>query len=140
MTRRHPGGLGALGPRSPREAPAGEPGGPPPATVMVDVGPGRGALVLYLGEAFRGREIEISRPGAPVRVHTGVHARATPRGDVLTAVFGSLPEGDYVVWREHPMAAGIVTVAASAVVQATIDDDGVLSTRSAAGAPLAQVS
>jgi len=43
-------------------------------SVAIDVGPGRGALVLYPGERFRGREIEISRVGGHGhRVHTGVH-------------------------------------------------------------------
>ena len=35
----------------------------PAASVTLDIGPGRGALVIYPGERFREREIEISRVG-----------------------------------------------------------------------------
>ena len=63
--------------------------------VMVDVGAGAGALILYLPEAMLGREIEISRHGQPDHTHTEVLKRKTAAGYVCAAVFGSLPEGDY---------------------------------------------
>ena len=48
----------------------------PSASVALDIGPGRGALVIYPEARFRGREIEISRCGGDGhRVHTGVHER-----------------------------------------------------------------
>ena len=68
------------------------------ASVALDIGPGRGALVLYPSERFRGLEIEIVRvDGVELRTHTGVHERATHSGTMLTAIFGSLPAGEYVV-------------------------------------------
>jgi len=81
------------------------------ASVALDIGPGRGALVLYPHERYRGSEIEISPtdPGAR-RVHTGVHERATMGGSRLTAIFGSLPAGEYVVWADAGTPAGTVTV------------------------------
>jgi hypothetical protein len=81
------------------------------ASVLVDVGGGRGALVLYLDARFRDREIEISRAGSAQRVHTGVLHRHTASGAVLAAVFGSLAAAEYVVWRdaETPAASVVVT-------------------------------
>ena len=69
--------------------------------VMVDVGPGAGALVIYTGEALRGAEIEISPVGNDSkRVHTDVLRRSTAGGPVNAAVFGTLAEGEYQLWHE----------------------------------------
>jgi len=69
--------------------------------VMVDVGPGAGALVIYTGDELRGQEIEISPAGHDSqRVHTDVLRRKTAGGHVCAAVFGSLAEGDYRIWHE----------------------------------------
>jgi hypothetical protein len=81
------------------------------ASVAIEVGGGRGALVLYPSERFRGREIEISHaPGDGVRVHTGVHERSTAASSQLTAVFGSLPAGEYVVWEDAATPGPTVSV------------------------------
>jgi hypothetical protein len=91
------------------------------ASVALDIGAGSGALILYPSERFRGREIEISRQdGHGRRVHTGVHERTTHAGSRLTAVFGSLPVGDYVVWEEAGTAGPAVTVADGAVAEVTL--------------------
>ena len=88
------------------------------ASVAIDVGAGRGALVIYPGERFREREIEISRvDGDGRRVHTGVHDRRTQAGSVLTAIFGSLDAGDYVVWEDAETAGPTVTVPEGAVAE-----------------------
>ncbi len=87
-------------------------------SVAIDVGPGRGALVLYPGERFRGREIEISRLGGHRhRVHTGVHERTTDTQSMLTAVFGSLPVGEYVVWEDTTTEGPVVSVPDGAVTE-----------------------
>ena len=81
------------------------------ASVALDIGAGRGALVIYPDERFREREIEISRvDGGGRRVHTGVHERSALGGTMLTAIFGSLPAGDYVVWEDASTAGATVTV------------------------------
>ncbi len=93
------------------------------ASVAIDVGPGRGALVLYPSERFRDREIEISRAdgdGAGRRVHTGVHDRTTQTRSLLTAVFGSLPAGDYVVWEDATTRGPVVTVPDGALAEVRI--------------------
>jgi hypothetical protein len=90
------------------------------ASVAINVGPGRGALVLYPGERFRDREIEISRAdgdGDGGRVHTGVHDRTTQERSLLTAIFGSLPAGDYVVWEDATTRGPIVTVPEGTVAE-----------------------
>jgi len=67
--------------------------------VMVDVGPGAGALVIYTSDELRGHEIEISPVGSDAsRTHTDVLRRKTAAGYVNAAVFGSLPEGGYRLW------------------------------------------
>ena len=92
------------------------------ATVALDIGPGRGALVLYPGDRFRGREIEISPDGPDGhRVHTGVHERMTQAGPVLTAIFGSLPAGEYVVWIDADEAGPTVTVPEASVAELRLD-------------------
>lgn len=88
------------------------------ASVALDIGAGCGALVLYPGERFRGREIEISRVARDGRrVHTGVHERDAQARTVLTAIFGSLPAGEYQVWEDETTAGPVVTVRDGAVAE-----------------------
>jgi hypothetical protein len=88
------------------------------ASVALDIGPGRGALVIYPDTRWRDREIEISRQdGEGHRVHTGVHERGSQSGSVLTAIFGSLPAGDYVIWEDAANQAGSVTVSEARVAE-----------------------
>lgn len=66
---------------------------------MVDVGAGFGALVVYTPDSMRGQEIEISPAGPDgQRTHTEVLRRKVAAGHVCAAVFGSLPEGEYLLW------------------------------------------
>ena len=88
------------------------------ASVALDIGPGRGALVIYPHDRYKGCEIEISAvDGDGRRVHTGVHERATHAGLMLTAIFGSLTAGDYVVWRDAGTAGPTVTVAEGEIAE-----------------------
>jgi hypothetical protein len=88
------------------------------ASVALDIGAGHGALIIYPSEHYRGAEIEISRVGGDGRrIHTGVHDRATEAGLKLTAIFGSLVEGDWVVWADEATARTTVTVSEGAVTE-----------------------
>src|ERR1700758_3904368 len=81
------------------------------ASVEVDIGAGSGALILYPSERFLGREIEISRvDGHGHRVHTGVHERTTHAPTRLTAIFGCLPFGEYVIWEDASTEGPVVSV------------------------------
>lgn len=85
------------------------------ASVTLDIGGGRGALVIYPAERYRGQEIEISPVAERRRVHTGVHERYAHSGPVLTAIFGSLAAGDYDVWADPVTRATQVSVIAGEV-------------------------
>ncbi len=88
------------------------------ASVALDIGEGRGALVIYPSERYRGAEIEISRvDGDDRRVHTGVHERSTQAGSKLTAIFGSLEAGEYIVWADETTARTTVMVPEGAVTE-----------------------
>src|SRR5580704_8357449 len=88
------------------------------ASVALDIGGGRGALIIYPSERYRGLEIEISAAdGREHRVHTGVHERSSDAGSTLTAIFGSLPAGRYVVWEDEATAGATVTVPDGAIAE-----------------------
>jgi len=87
-------------------------------SLALDIGGGHGALVIYPSVRYRDLEIEISRIGSGGhRVHTGVHERTTRNESLLTAVFGSLPAGDYVVWEDAATEGPIVSVPDGAVAE-----------------------
>lgn len=92
------------------------------ASVALDIGAGRGALVLYPSERFRGREIEISslKDSSGRRVHTGVHERSANTGSALTAIFGSLPAGEYVVWEDASTRGPRVAIRDGAVTEVRV--------------------
>jgi hypothetical protein len=88
------------------------------ASVALDIGGGRGALIIYPSERYRGLEIEISAAnGDGHRVHTGVHERSSLAGSTLTAIFGSLPAGEYVIWEDEATEGDTVTVPDGAVAE-----------------------
>ncbi|HEX4009342.1 MAG TPA: hypothetical protein VHX62_05015 [Solirubrobacteraceae bacterium] len=87
-------------------------------SVALDIGAGRGALVIYPDERYRDGEIEISPvPGDARRVHTGVHERSTRAGSALTAIFGSLAAGGYVVWADETTVGMTVSVAEGVITE-----------------------
>lgn len=87
-------------------------------SLAIDVGGGYGALVIYPSDRYRDLEIEVSRvASAAARVHTGVHERATQSESLLTAVFGSLPAGEYVVWADATTEGPTVSVPDGGVVE-----------------------
>ncbi len=99
-------------------AAAARPGWQRSATVALDIGEDRGALVIYPDDRYRGREIEISLTCEDGRrVHTGVHERNTEAGPVLTAIFGSLAAGEYVIWADADTAGPTVAVTEAAVAE-----------------------
>jgi len=95
-----------------------------PGSVVLDIGPHAGALVLNAGEDLAGAEIEI-RPGGGTwtGTHTAVRERHANGRVLYAGVFGSLAEGTYDVRLKGggPGSFNLtVQVAAGSVTQATV--------------------
>jgi len=93
-------------------------------TVMLDIGAGRGALVIHTPPRSHGLEIEVSPvgPARRTRTHAAVRARHVSSGITYCAVIDGLPAGEYVVWRDPVTPAGRITVADGAVAEFTSVD------------------
>jgi hypothetical protein len=66
------------------------------ASVVLDIGPHAGALVVYAGEELAGAEIEIRPGGGAWRgAHTAVRERHVAGRVLYAGVFGSLAGGRY---------------------------------------------
>jgi hypothetical protein len=85
--------------------------------VVLDIGDEIGALIVHTTEALVGREIEVSPKGsAGKRTHTDVLERRINGQTVFAAVFPSLTEGDYSLWREI-VTGDDVTIVGGAVAE-----------------------
>ncbi len=96
----------------PRYGPTG------PGTVVLDLGPGVGALMVRAPAELNGREIEISPAGcdaAARRTHSQVRERRVGGGQQYAAVYPGLPAGHYTVWLDHDAAAGSALITSGAV-------------------------
>lgn len=65
--------------------------------VVLELGDGVGALIVYAGADLVGREVEIERIDGGVRTHTEVHERVVGGRTVYAGVFPELPAGRYRV-------------------------------------------
>lgn len=81
-------------------------------SVVLDVGPGVGALVLHTPAALDGQEIEISPRDLPAarRTHSQVRERHTAGEVQYAAVYPGLRAGDYTIWKDATTPAGTVTI------------------------------
>jgi hypothetical protein len=87
-------------------------------TVVLNLGPGVGALILSTPPDLNGSEIEISQGDSPQarRTHSQVRERRTGRGQAsYAAVYPDLEPGTYTIWRDRTASAGTVAVTAGAV-------------------------
>jgi len=90
--------------------PAAGPSGP--GTVIMELGAGIGALILYTPADLDGAEIEISRdddPGAR-RTHSQVRQRHMAAVTRYAAVYPGLEAGPYTIWRDEHSPAAVVTI------------------------------
>jgi hypothetical protein len=83
--------------------------------VVLDIGDGVGALIIYTPAALEGREIEVSRGESARRVHTEVLERRIAGQPVFAAVYASLPEGRYRIWSDDPGHPNEIDVAGGRV-------------------------
>ena len=89
-------------------------------TVVLELGPGAGALVLHVPAELTGAEIEISLAGQDShRTHSMVRPRHVPGGTRYAAVYPGLCPGAYTIWRDRLTPVATVTVAAAVVTTAT---------------------
>ena len=88
------------------------PGPSSPGSVVLELGPGIGALVLHAPPELDGREIEVSPPGHPPgpRTHSRVRPRSTGGHTQYAAVYPQLPAGDYTIWDDDDTPAATVTI------------------------------
>lgn len=94
-----------------------------PEHVMLDLGPGVGALVLHTDADLHGVEIEIS----PIRCdeersHKQVHERPVAGRPLYGAVFESLPAGEYTLWLGDRPLRRNVAVAGASVTDISIEE------------------
>jgi hypothetical protein len=83
-----------------------------PGVVVMELGAGIGALILYTPPGLDGEEIEISRDGEPAakRTHSRVRPRPMPGATKYAAVYPGLPAGRYTIWRDEQTPATAATV------------------------------
>jgi hypothetical protein len=88
-------------------------------TLVLDIGGDIGALVIVAGADLAEQEIEIS-PGNDAltpRSHNVVHARRGGDRVAYTAVFPSVPAGEYTVWHRDGSPHATVTIHGGQVTQ-----------------------
>jgi hypothetical protein len=88
-------------------------------TVVLELGPGTGVLVLHTPAEMNGAEIDIStadRPG--YRTHSAVRPRHVRGRTLHAAVYPGLPPAVYTVWRTDGAPTMTVAVAGGVVTTA----------------------
>jgi hypothetical protein len=97
---------------------------PRPEHVMLDLGPGVGALVLHTGAELHGVEIEISPVGSDEdRSHKQVHERPAGGRPLYAAVFDRVPAGEYTLWLDDRPLRRHVAVAGAVVTDISIKEE-----------------
>jgi hypothetical protein len=92
--------------------------------VLLDLGPGVGALVLHTDADLHGKEIEISPAGRDEeRSHKQVHERPVNGRPLYGAVFDSLPAGEYTLWLDDRPLRRNVAVAGAAVTDLSMKEE-----------------
>ncbi len=95
-------------------------------TVVLELGPGAGTLVLHTPAEMNGAEIEISEAGGGGQTGYRTHSRVRPRhvasGTRYAAVYPGLPPGEYTIWRDAHTPAATVTVAEGVATTASWPD------------------
>lgn len=90
-----------------------------PEQVVLDIGEGVGALILYTRESFNGLQIDVTPQGSTwPRTHTDVLERRINAQRVFAAVFPILPEGTYYIWKDLQTPVSEVTITGGQVTEA----------------------
>jgi hypothetical protein len=101
----------------------GEHAGPSgPGTVVLELGPGAGALVLTAPAELTGAEIDISLAGSDGRrTHSMVRPRHLAGGTHYAAVYPNLPPGQYTIWRGETVPITTVIITGGVVTTAHLN-------------------
>jgi hypothetical protein len=88
-------------------------------SLVLDIGGDIGALVIHTGPELDEAEIEISpgRDATVRRSHNQVHARRSGQGTTYSAVFPSVPAGEYTVWHHDGTPQGWVAIRGGQVTE-----------------------
>jgi hypothetical protein len=86
-------------------------------TVVLELGPGAGALILHTPADMNGAEIDISTASGS-RTHSIVRPRHVAGGTQYAAVYPRLAPAEYTIWRSDGTPAADVAVTAGAVATA----------------------
>ena len=86
--------------------------------LVLEIGGGVGALVLFADPELVGQEIKVSPSGRDgTQTHTAMHERRV-RGEVVCAgVFPELAEGDYRIWTDEPRPVTEFTIVSGQVTE-----------------------
>jgi hypothetical protein len=91
---------------------------PHPEYVVLDIGGGLGALIVYADAAMHGSEVEISPADDDSdRSHKDVLERGKGGRTAFTAVFDRLPAGAYTLWTDGVARARGVQISAGSVAE-----------------------
>ena len=91
-------------------------------TVVLELGPGAGALVLHTPADMNGAEIDISTASG-TRTHSMVRPRHVADGTQYAAVYPGLAPGEYTIWRAGGTPAVVVTITEGAATTARWPDE-----------------
>jgi hypothetical protein len=84
-----------------------------PEFLVLDIGGGFGALILYADEDCLGMEVDITPAGAPRshHIHTMIRRRRAPDRERIAGVYPELLAGSYTVWGldGQPIADVLIT-------------------------------
>ena len=92
-------------------------------TVVLELGPGAGALILRVPAALDGAEIDITSSEGNevvVRTHSMVRPRYLPGGTIHAAVYPDLPPGRYLIWAGPDSPGPTVTITGGSVTTASL--------------------
>jgi len=96
-------------------------------TVVLELGPGAGALVLHTPADMNGAEIDISAASG-ARTHSMVRPRHVAGGTQYAAVYPGLAPGEYTIWRTDGTPAVAVRITEGVATTASWPDAAVVPT------------
>ena len=97
-----------------------------PESLVLDIGGDVGALILYAGEEWLGREIDVTPVGLPRshHIHTMIRRRRSVDREFVAGVYPELRAGSYTVWGTDGEALAEVVISGGRVTELDAEDCG----------------